>query len=88
MIKQLITVACLVGSGLALYNVYSDVGPLQRTADVTACGEQGCAALVGMERTPIAITFRFQTERNKSTTAQVRCRRAWLLLGEYACVKE
>jgi hypothetical protein len=87
-IKPLITVVCLIGSALALYNVYSDVGPLQRRADVTACGEPGCAALIGMERTPIAVTFRFQTERNKSTTAQVRCRRAWLLLGEYDCVKE
>lgn len=88
MIKKLVAVFCLVGSFLALYNVYSDLGPVQKDAEMTACGPTGCAALIGMERTPIAVKFRFQIQRNKADTAEVRCSRSFLLLGDYSCVKE
>lgn len=88
MLKKLIAVLCLVGSALALYNVYADVGPLQTSAERIACGDKGCATLIGLERTPIYVSFRFQIERNKSATAQVRCSRAFLLAGEYTCTKE
>lgn len=88
MIKKLIAVLCLVGSGLALYNVYSDLGPVQKNADAVACAPTTCSALIGMERTPVAVTFRFQVQRNKADTAQVRCSRSFLLIGDYTCAKE
>lgn len=88
MIKKLVAVLCLVGSALALFNVYSDLGPLQNDAEVVACGQTKCSALIGMERTPIQVTFRFQVLRNKADTAQVRCSRSFLLVGDYSCSKD
>lgn len=88
MIKKFVAVFCLVGSFLALFNVYSDLGPVQKNAETVACGPNGCSTLIGMERTPIAVTFRFQVQRNKADTAQVRCSRSFLLLGDYSCLKE
>jgi hypothetical protein len=87
-IKQVVALSCLVGSALALYNVYSDVAPVQNEAASVACGSAACAALIGMERTPIGMTFRFQVQRNKADTAQVRCTRSFLLVGDYTCTKE
>lgn len=87
-LKKIVALASIVGSALALYNVYSDVGPLQKTAEAVACGAAGCANLIGLERSPVSATFRFQVQRNKSDTAQVRCSRALILLGEYSCTKE
>lgn len=88
MIKQVVALSCLVGSALALYNVYSDVAPVQQEAAAVACAPTACAALIGMERTPIGVTFRFQVQRNKADTAQVRCTRSFLLVGDYSCNKE
>lgn len=88
MLKKLVALACLVGSALALYNVYSDLGPLQKTAEELACGAGGCATLIGMERSPVQVTFRFQVQRNKPDTAQVRCARGAVLVGDYSCTKE
>ena len=88
MIKKLVALLCLVGSFLALYNVYSDLGPVQKNAEAVACGPTPCAALIGMERTPVQVTFRFQVQRNKADTAQVRCSRSFLLIGDYSCTKE
>lgn len=88
MLQKLVALLCLVGSVLALYNVYSDLGPLQKTAEGLACEGAACAGLIGMERTPIHVTFRFQVQRNKAETAQVRCTRALLLVGDYSCESE
>lgn len=88
MFRKLIALLCLVGSFLALYNVYSDIGPLQRQAESLACSGQACANLIGLQRSPLAIVFRFQVERNKATTSQVTCKRALILLGDYSCSKE
>lgn len=85
MVRKLVALLCLVGSVLALYNVYSDVTPVQKQAEVLACADKPCAGLIGMERSPSMIVFRFQIERNRATTAQVTCRRSFILLGEYSC---
>lgn len=87
-IKKLVALSCLVGSALALYNVYSDLTPVQKNAESIACTHTACAGLIGMERTPVGVTFRFQVQRNKAETAQVRCSRSFLLLGDYTCTKE
>jgi hypothetical protein len=88
MVRKLIAVLCVVGSFLALYNVYSDIAPVQRHAESVACAGKLCANLIGLERSPIALVFRFQVERNKATTAQVRCTRSFVLLGDYSCSKD
>lgn len=88
MVRKLVALLCLVGSFLALYNVYSDLGPVQKQAEALACDGKPCANLIGMERSPLSIVFRFQVERNKATTSQVTCKRAFILLGDYSCGKE
>ncbi len=88
MVRKLVALLCLVGTFLALYNVYSDLGPVQKQAEGLACAGKPCANLIGMERSPLGIVFRFQIERNKATTAQVACKRALVLLGDYSCTKE
>lgn len=88
MIKKFVALSCLVGSALALYNVYSDLAPVQKNAEAIACAPTACAALIGVERTPVGVTFRFQVQRNKADTAQVRCSRSFLLIGDYTCAKE
>lgn len=84
-IKRFVTIGCLAASALALYNVYSDVGPVQGLAAETACGAEGCAQLIAMERTPISQTFTFQVQSNSSRTERVVCRKSLLLVGKYAC---
>lgn len=88
LIKKLIALLCLVGSALALYNVYSDIGPVQMKAEAVACGTSGCAQLVGMQRSPISAQFRFQVKANQSLVASVECKRGLILLGEYTCVSQ
>lgn len=88
MVRKLVALLCLIGSFLALYNVYSDLGPVQKVAENLACDGKGCATLIGIERSPLGIVFRFQIERNKATTSQVTCKRAFVLLGDYACKKD
>lgn len=87
-VKKLIAILCLLGSALALYNVYSDIAPLQAQADATACGGSGCAQLVAMQRSPISVSFRFQIQPNRSDVANVTCKRSFILLGEYTCTRE
>lgn len=86
MVRKLVALFCLVGSVLALYNVYSDLTPVQQRAEALACAGKPCANLIGMERSPLKIIFRFQIERNKATTAQVTCQRSLILLGDYSCI--
>ena len=88
MVRKLIALFCLVGTFLALYNVYSDLAPVQKQAESLACEGKPCANLIGIERSPVSIVFRFQVERNKATTSQVTCRRPLVLLGDYSCKKE
>jgi hypothetical protein len=85
--KKFVAIFCLVGSGFALYNVYSDVSPLQARASEVACGNTGCAQLIGMERTPFSQVFTFQVRKGPNT-ARVACRRGMLLFGDYDCVRE
>jgi hypothetical protein len=86
--KKLVAIFCLVGSGFALYNVYSDVSPLQAKAAETACGAGGCSQLLGMERTPLSQVFTFQVRKGSANTARVVCRRGMLLFGDYDCTRE
>lgn len=86
--KKLVAIACLAGSGLALFNVYSDVSPLRAKASEVACGAGGCSQLLGMERSPISQTFTFQIRKGSANTARVVCRRGLVLLGDYNCTRE
>ena len=84
LLKPLVAVLCLVGSFFAIYNVQSDVAPIQAQAEQVAC-PKGCAQLLGMTRTPIKNTFTFQVESNSAQTKTIDCERSMILVGEYSC---
>jgi hypothetical protein len=81
----LIFILCVAFSVAALYNVMSDNAEVERMAAAVACGEQGpnCRAqMTRMERTPFGQTFEMVTPKR---TVDIVCRRAYLMVGDYAC---
>lgn len=84
-LKKIVAIACLVGSGLAIYNVNSDIAPLQQQAEELACGAEGCVRLIGLARSPFKQTFTFQVQENSTRSIVVECTRAALLFGSYSC---
>lgn len=89
---------CLAFSIATVFNVFSDNAVVERMAGVAACGDGGGTPRSGgpkaasdaackpqmtrMERTPFGQTFEFATSKR---TVGVRCERAFVLAGAYAC---
>lgn len=69
----------------SLHNVFGDNVELVPVAKYTACPENLCA-MTQLERTPFSQNFQFVTP--KKETIVVRCQRAAIFVGEYACVRE
>ena len=84
MIGKVLSVLLLLATLLALYNVYGDNTELLAHAERLACGGQ-CVRLLRAQRTPIEQSFTFQTSLQPARTLDVRCQRALLLVGAYAC---
>jgi hypothetical protein len=87
-IKKAIALLCIGGSVMAIYNVNSDNTELQKRAESEACGNDGCLQLIGMQRMPTSQEFTFQVQEGSSRTQKVDCSRAFLLFGEYTCVRK
>ncbi len=86
LLRPFLSLALVVGSGLGLYNVYSDNSDVVRTAESIACGASGCAyKKIQESRSPFSQSFVFQTELQPPLTTSVECRRDWLLVGNYHC---
>lgn len=92
-IRSISSVLLLGGTALGLYNVYSDNADVKTLAEKTACGERPCTAKITREsRSPLAQNFTYQTELTekgkpqRGASVDVECKRAYYLLGEYACV--
>jgi hypothetical protein len=92
-IETLVFVLCVVLSVAGAYNVLSDNAEVEKMAEATACKGEGetpkapaqpaCRPQkTRMERTPIAQTFDFQAGKK---TVVVRCTRAFVFAGDYAC---
>lgn len=78
-------VLCVVASAAGMYNVMGDNAEVERLAQEAACKDEGAACKAQktfMERSPIAQTFDFTTPKRKLS---VRCTRAFVLAGDYAC---
>lgn len=77
---------CVVVSAAGLYNVLSDNIEVERAAKALACGgkdDKGCnAQTTRIERNPIAQSFEIVTSKKK---VDVRCMRAYVFAGDYAC---
>ncbi len=77
---------CVLVSVAGMYNVMADNADVEHLAEQTACGGEAAtckAQKTFMERTPIAQTFDFATAKGKKVS--VRCARAFVLAGDYAC---
>jgi len=92
-LSRLVVVAvCLGVTAVGLANTYGDNAAVVQQAEQAACGGlTGCSyEKLREERSPLAQSFTFQvklTERGKdrAATADVECRRAYVLVGEYSC---
>ena len=84
MMGKILSAALLLATILALYNVYGDNTEILARAERLACGTQ-CVRLLRAQRTPIEQSFTFQTSLQPARTLDVHCRRALLLVGDYAC---
>ncbi len=89
--RAVIMAVCLGITALGLANTYGDNADVVAKADRAACGGGACSyQKLREERSPLSQSFTFQvslTERGKQrgASADVECRRAYVLLGEYAC---
>lgn len=84
-VQTLIFVLCVVFSVAAVVNVIADNAEVEALAVATACADQGTTChpqKTRMERTPLAQSFELVTPKR---TAWVRCVRALVLVGDYAC---
>jgi hypothetical protein len=86
-VQVLIIVLCLAFSAAAIYNVFADNGEAERMAATLACGAKpGCQTVTTrVERTPFGQSFTIEKVDTPKRTADVMCRRAYVMVGEYHC---
>jgi hypothetical protein len=98
--QSLVFLVCVLFSVAAIYNVASDNAEVEGRAKEIACGPAPAEPAVGpknraapavpacnaqltqMSRTPLAQTFVYATSRR---SVEVRCTRALIFVGDYAC---
>lgn len=81
-----LTAVLAAASVAGLYNVFADNAAVRELAKRTACDGTSCDAQMTREgKTPIGQSFTFQ---RPSGSVDISCRRAFYLLGEYACEKQ
>jgi hypothetical protein len=82
-LKSLVVLICVVVSVAGVINVFSDNAEIVAKAKEIGCPRPACN-LTRMERTPFAQTFEFQSTAG---TIGVKCARASIFFGDYACTK-
>lgn len=89
--RAVVVAICLGVTALGLANTYGDNADVVTLAQRAACGSGSCSyQKLREERSPLSQAFTFQvrlTEKGheKNATADVECRRAYVLVGDYAC---
>lgn len=89
--RAVIMAVCLGVTALGLNNTYGDNADVVALAERTACGSTDCSHnTLRQERSPFSQSFTFQVKlvergRERGATADVTCKRAYILVGEYAC---
>lgn len=84
-VQTIIFLLCVVFSVAAVVNVLADNAEVEALAVAAACADQGTTChpqKTRMERTPLAQSFELVTPKR---TVEVRCVRALVLVGDYAC---
>jgi len=84
--RLFLAIACIVVSLAAMVNVFADNDEvLAKARDVGGCTTKQSCDLARMDRSPFAQTFDF---RATPGPISVRCTRAAIFFGEYACKKQ
>jgi hypothetical protein len=89
--RAVLVAVCLGVTALGLSNTYADNADVVALAERAACGSGDCSyQKLREERSPLAQSFTFQVRltekgRERAATADVECRRAYVLIGAYAC---
>jgi len=90
-VRMVVLGLCLGATALGLANTYGDNAEVVKRAEEAACGAPGCSFVVQRQtRSPFSQEFTFQVSvtergRERAATADVTCKRAYVLLGDYAC---
>ena len=94
-VRGVVMALCIGVTVAGLINVYGDNSEVVAKGQSVACGSPNCAVrVIAMERNPFTQSFTFQTKleqhpnANQQSTVDVRCQRAYFLVGEYACSKK
>lgn len=80
---QLFSLFCVVFAAASFYNVLSDHAEVEALAKSSAPACSASCSMTRLDRSPVAQSFEFATRDGK--TVAVRCARAALLVGPYAC---
>jgi hypothetical protein len=89
--RAVVMAICLGVTALGLNNVYGDNADVMKLAESAACGSGNCAFnVLRQERSPFSQKFGFQVRvtekgRDRSATADVECKREYVLVGAYTC---
>lgn len=89
--RPLITLILIAVTALGLLNVYGDSDEVVALAQKTACrGTQCQTRTTRIERTPFAHEYDLAAsipsgKQSSTVSVTVRCRRAYVLLGEWSC---
>ena len=84
-VQTIVFVLCVVFSLAAVVNVLGDNAEVEAMANAVACAGEGATChpqKTRMDRTPLAQSFELVTAKRK---VEVRCARALVLVGDYAC---
>jgi hypothetical protein len=87
-IQGLLVLVVLVAGGLGAYNVFADAEEIQQLGEKAACqGIMGTcqATMTRMSRNPLWSDMHV---RVREDNVEVRCQRAFYLLGERTCTKQ
>jgi hypothetical protein len=91
--RAIVMAVCLGATALGLRNVYGDNADVKKLAETAACGSSNCSYnFLRQERSPLSQSFGIQVRlsekgRERNATADVECKRAHVLVGDYACVR-
>jgi hypothetical protein len=89
--RAVVMAICLGVTALGLNNVYGDNADVMKLAESAACGSEGCTFnVLRQERSPFSQKFGFQVRltqkgRERGATADVECKREYVLVGAYRC---
>ena len=89
--RGLVAAVCLGVTALGLANTYGDNAETVTLAQHTACGGGTCSyETLKQDRSALSQSFTFQVHltekgRDRAATADVECKRAYVLVGDYAC---